>query len=254
MAVTHCEPVWSRENLDDPHGVRDKARRVKAMFGAIAPRYDLNNRLHSLGQDQTWRRRAVAAAAVGPGEVVLDVACGTGDLAIAFSRGPAGRVIGVDFAFEMLAVAQHKKPSTGRTPLAYQAGDATRLPVGDASVDVVSIAFGLRNVADPGAAVAEFHRVLRPGGRLVILEFSRPTNPVLRSLYDFYFQRVMPRTAAIIAGDRSGAYQYLPRSVSTFLTRQATMELMRSHGFTAAESRPLTLGIAVVYRGVKPAC
>ncbi len=247
-----CEPAWTDKELAaNPHRIEDKARRVRAMFTAIAPRYDLNNRLHSLGRDQAWRRKAVAAAQVKPSDVVLDVACGTGDLTLAFSQSDAKQVIGADFTPGMLTQAKRKRTVTSKSTPSYHAADATRLPMDDESVDVVSIAFGIRNVADPAQALREFYRVLRPGGRLVILEFNQPTNGIVRLGYNFYFRHVMPRTAALVAGDRSGAYRYLPRSVSTFLDRPATLNLMCETGFTHTRSWPLTLGIAVIYRGVK---
>jgi len=222
------------------------------MFAAIAPTYDLNNRLHSMGRDQAWRRRAVRLAQVCAGDVVLDVACGTGDLALAFSASSAARVLGVDFTYGMLTQAKRKTPPAGRVIPVYQAGDAMRLPIADQSVDVVSIAFGIRNVVDPARAIREFYRVLRPGGRLLILEFSQPANPLVRGVYNLYFKHIMPRTAALIAGDRSGAYKYLPRSVSTFLDRRAVVELLEASGFTQTTLWPFTLGIAVIYRGLKP--
>src|SRR5690606_32129783 len=145
----------------------------------------LNNRLHSLGRDQAWRRAAVKMAELKHGDIVVDVACGTGDLAQTFHRrGLARRVVGIDFTIPMLRVAMSKRrvnpmkfPSSW---LSDHGGDATRLPIADACCDVVSIAFGIRNVADPAKAMREFFRVLRPGGRVIVLEFSRPTNPVLR--------------------------------------------------------------------------
>ncbi len=242
--------AWNDADLTrDPHAAPDKARRVRDMFAAIAPSYDLNNRLHSFGRDQAWRRAAVQFAQVKSNDVVLDVACGTGDLALAFSRSPASRVIGVDFTYEMLPIARAKSP---RRPVAYCNGDAMSLPLPEACVDVVSIAFGLRNVAEPARALAEFHRVLRPGGRVIVLEFSKPANPLLRRLNDFYCGRVMPITATLIARDRSGAYKYLPRSVETFLDRDKLMGMMGDAGFTEVTHKPLTFGVAVVYRGVKP--
>lgn len=245
-----AQPSWTDQNLANPHAVADKARRVEAMFAAIAPSYDLNNRLHSLWRDQAWRREAVRLAAVRPGDVVLDVACGTGDLSLAFAAAGASRVVGVDFTYNMLAVARAKPARLGPTP-SYHTGDAMRLPVADASVDVVSIAFGIRNVADPRAAIAEFHRVLRPGGRIVILEFSLPTNPVLLGFYNIYFRHVMPRTATWISRDKTGAYKYLPQSVNTFIDRRAMLGMMGDAGFVDLTPRPMTFGIAVVYRGVK---
>lgn len=243
------EPAWSSRQLASPHQVQDKAQRVRSMFSAIAPSYDLNNRLHSLGRDQAWRRRAARLAQVGPQDVVLDVACGTGDLSLAFQAAGARRVLGIDFTYDMLAVACRKG---GADRPSYHTGDAMRLPVADASVDVVSIAFGIRNVADPAVALAEFHRVLRPGGRVIVLEFSLPGNPVMRGLYNFYFQHIMPRTATLISGDRSGAYRYLPRSVNTFIDRPTMLRLMRDAGFIDTTLTTLTMGIAVIYRGMRP--
>lgn len=246
------DSVWTPTELADPHAVADKARRVRAMFAAIAPKYDLNNRLHSMGRDQAWRRAAVKLADVRPGDTVLDVACGTGDLALAFSRAGVARVLGVDFTYDMLAIAKNKPPAAGNTVPGYQAGDAMRLPIADQSVDVVSIAFGIRNVVNPALAIGEFSRVLRPGGRLVILEFSQPNNTGFRRIYHFYFKYLMPRTAALVARDRSGAYKYLPQSVSKFIDRDEMVAILGDAGFIDATMRPLTMGIAVLYRGIKP--
>jgi len=224
------------------------------MFAAIAGSYDLNNRLHSLGRDQAWRRAAVRAAGVKPGDTVIDVACGTGDLTEAFAATAAGRVIGVDFTPEMLAVAGRKLarlPESTRAKVSYQEGDAQSLAFADGSADVVSIAFGIRNVADPDRAVREFARILRPGGRLVILEFDRPGFLPARWLNDAYCGWVMPRTATMIAGDRSGAYRYLPKSVGAFMSRQALCERLRAAGLVAVRARGLTFGICVCYRAEK---
>jgi len=254
--MPQSDRLWHAQDLTDPHAVADKARRVRQMFAAIAPSYDLNNRLHSLWRDQAWRRAAVRAAQVGGGQRVLDVACGTGDLTLAFARGGAACVLGVDFTFDMLTIARDKSRPRRRPDLRpqprYHAADAMRLPIADASVDVVSIAFGIRNVAAPAAAIGEFARVLRPGGRLIILEFALPSRKWLQSLYRFYFQRVMPRTATLIARDRTGAYRYLPQSVDTFLDGEALMQHMADAGLADMTARPMTFGIAVLYRGIKP--
>lgn len=248
--TTGDKAAWTDADLTDPHAVSDKARRVEAMFAAIAPSYDLNNRVHSLWRDQAWRRAAVRYAMVKGTDIVLDVACGTGDLSMAFLAGGAARVVGVDFTYNMLSVAQNKKVTLSGASLTYHAGDAMRLPIADASVDVVSIAFGIRNVADPLAALREFRRVLRPGGRLIVLEFSLPANPLLRGMYNLYFRHVLPRTASWIARDRSGAYKYLPQSVNTFIDRDKMVQLITAAGFTRPTVKPLTLGIAVLYRGI----
>jgi len=246
-------PAWSDDDLShNPHAAADKAKRVEQMFAAIAPSYDLNNRLHSLWRDQAWRRAAVKMAELKPTDVVADIACGTGDLSMAFQQGGAARVVGIDFTVPMLAVADEKHAKTpGKTPLTYQAGDAMRLPLADQSADVVSIAFGIRNVADPAKAMAEFVRVLRPGGRVIVLEFSLPKNPVLRAGYNFYFKHVLPRTASLIARDKSGAYKYLPKSVNTFIDRAGMTAMMQDAGLEDITVKPLTCGIAVCYRGVK---
>jgi len=248
--ITGDKAAWTDADLTDPHAVADKARRVEAMFAAIAPSYDLNNRVHSLWRDQAWRRAAVRYAMVKGTDIVLDVACGTGDLSMAFLTGGAARVVGVDFTYNMLAVAQNKKATLSGASLTYHAGDAMRLPIADASVDVVSIAFGIRNVADPLAALREFRRVLRPGGRLIVLEFSLPANPLLRWMYNLYFRHVLPRTASWIARDRSGAYKYLPQSVNTFIDRAKMVQLIAAAGFIRPSVKPLTLGIAVLYCGI----
>lgn len=266
--------AWDDRLLQNPHAVADKRGRVQRMFAAIAPSYDLNNRLHSLWMDQLWRRKAVKLAKPRESDVVVDVACGTGDLSLRFARQLAKnpthglpvpwRVVGIDFTYEMLPLARAKSRSAivaDPEGALYQAslaeyvqwinGDAQALPLPDQSADVVSIAFGIRNVADPATAIREFHRVLRPGGRLIILEFSLPTNPLLRALYNFYFRKILPRTATLISGDKTGAYKYLPESVNTFIGREQMMEMMRSAGFQDVEQFPMTFGVCICYRGIK---
>ena len=247
--------VWQQEELEgDPHRRGDKPQKVREMFSAIARAYDLNNRLHSFGMDQSWRRVAVRMAEVQPGDVVVDVACGTGDLTELFAQTAAGSVLGVDFTPAMLDIARTKseRQPRARTRPSYVQGDATALALDDASADVVSIAFGLRNVGDPAKALREFRRVLRPGGRLVVLEFDEPTNRIVRAANRFYTHKVMPLTASWIAGDRSGAYHYLPRSVETFLAADMLRTAMGHAGFEQVAQRALTLGTCVVSRGVVP--
>lgn len=225
------------------------------MFAAIAKSYDLNNRVHSMWQDQAWRRFAVRTAAIKPGDVVLDVACGTGDLSEWFARGVGGsgaqNVQGVDFTAEMLDIAREKAaarpPSWNASRITYTQGDAMALNIESASVDVVSIAFGIRNVLDPDKALLEFRRVLKPGGRLIILEFAEPTIGPVRWFNRVYCQRIMPITATWISGDRSGAYKYLPKSVSTFLKPDELKARLLAAGFADPKCWPLSLGICMCY-------
>ncbi|MCE2881690.1 MAG: bifunctional demethylmenaquinone methyltransferase/2-methoxy-6-polyprenyl-1,4-benzoquinol methylase UbiE [Planctomycetaceae bacterium] len=241
--------VWEAQELaTDPHQRGDKPQKVQAMFSAIAGAYDLNNRLHSFGLDERWRKAAVRAARVRAGDDIVDIACGTGDLTEQFAGTPARSVLGLDFTPAMLDIARVKS-ARRKHPNAvprYEHGDATALALPDASADVVSIAFGLRNVGAPERALAEFRRVLRPGGRLVVLEFDEPTNPVIRTMNRLYTHRIMPWTASLIARDRSGAYRYLPRSVETFLDRQRLREAMLAADFSSVEQIPLTFGTCVV--------
>jgi len=242
--------------LANPHAVADKAARVNKMFSAIAPSYDLNNRLHSLWMDQHWRTVAVKMANVKPTDTIVDVACGTGDLTIKFAKwmakiGGTAPVTGIDFTAAMLPIARDKAVKKLRTAPAFLQGDAMNLQLADKSADVMSIAFGIRNVADWGKAIDEFARVLKPGGRLIILEFSLPTNPVMRGFYNFYFRKIMPRTATLISGDKTGAYKYLPESVNTFISREAMQNRMKQAGFGEVVARPMTFGICVCYRGIR---
>jgi demethylmenaquinone methyltransferase/2-methoxy-6-polyprenyl-1,4-benzoquinol methylase len=269
-------PAWDDRLLADPHAVADKRRRVREMFAAIAPSYDLNNRLHSLGVDQLWRRKAVKLSQLKATDQVVDVACGTGDLTLRFAHvlwsfprpwetSKGMRVTGIDFTFEMLPIARrkaattfapirsHPRPTFLSSTATFINGDAQSLPLPDACCDVVSIAFGIRNVQDPAAAFREFRRVLRPGGRVIVLEFSLPTNPILRGLYNGYFRHVLPRTATLVSGDRTGAYKYLPESVNTFIGRQQMVDMLTAAGFGQVEQFPMTFGVCVCYRGVVPA-
>ncbi len=249
--------AWTDAELTDVHARADKHDRVRAMFGAIARRYDLNNRVHSFWRDQAWRRFAVSAANVQPADRVLDVACGTGDLTLAFAtRSPAAQVVGVDFTPEMLQLATPKTRKIRNLDparVSFEQGDAMDLRFDDASFDVLSIAFGIRNVQEPDRALAEFFRVLKPGGRLIVLEFDKPTNPLAAWGNALYCQRIMPITATLLAGDHSGAYRYLPKSVSAFATSAELAAAIESAGFEDVTPKKLTMGVCACTRAIKPA-
>tara|TARA_B100000959_G_C14942557_1_gene608462 strand:+ start:95 stop:874 length:780 start_codon:yes stop_codon:yes gene_type:complete len=243
--------AWSNKSLeDDPHTVEDKHRRVENMFTAIARRYDLNNRLHSLWQDQVWRSRAVRAAKLDGNEDIVDVACGTGDLAMAFCRANVRSVIGIDFTKAMLDLAI-VKARRASLDIDYRQGDAMNLDLPDNSTDVVSIAFGIRNVQEPSKAFAEFYRILRPNGRLVVLEFSTPSNAFIRGCNNFYTKKIMPITATLLSGDTSGAYKYLPKSIETFTdVRELAIEI-ESVGFTDIHQEAQSFGVCTITTAIK---
>jgi demethylmenaquinone methyltransferase/2-methoxy-6-polyprenyl-1,4-benzoquinol methylase len=230
-------------------------RRIAGMFDAIAHRYDQLNHLLSAGLDRRWRRRAVAALELPPDAAVLDVCTGTADLALAATRHrPVPRsVLGVDFAGAMLALGRRKLRDAGAADrVRLVRGDACRLPCATATADAVTIGFGIRNVQDTTAAVREMYRVLKPGGRLAILEFGEPRLPVLRSLYLWYFRVVLPRIGGLLSR-HTEAYAYLPASVSAFLSPDELASLLENVGFTAVRVDRLTLGVVYLYVGRKAA-
>ena len=220
------------------------------MFSGIARRYDLLNHVLSGNTDKRWRRKVRALLEdilADENAVVLDVACGTGDLSIELKTNANARVIGSDFCHPMLAVAREK---TERIP--WIEGDALSMPFGDESFNAVTIAFGLRNLANFRDGLVELRRILKPGGRLVVLEFSSPVVPGFRQAFNFYFTRVLPRIGGMVSGDR-GAYEYLPESVSKFPDQKALAALMRECGFDDVEYRNLTGGIAAIHTGLRSA-
>lgn len=225
------------------------------MFDAIARRYDALNHLLSAGLDRRWRRQAIRALALTGREAALDVCTGTGDLAIeaaTASSGRAARVIGIDFSGEMLRVGREKIRAAALGARVHLArGDATRLPLADQSVDVATVAFGIRNVADPGQGCAELLRVLVPGGRLAILEFGAPRLPGLRAAYLWYFRRVLPRIGRLVS-KHSDAYSYLPLSVMAFPAGEAFGDMLRVSGFTEVRCQPLTFGVVWLYLARRP--
>jgi demethylmenaquinone methyltransferase / 2-methoxy-6-polyprenyl-1,4-benzoquinol methylase len=222
--------------------------RISSMFDAIAPRYDLLNHVLSAGLDRRWRDRAVDELALAPGARVLDVCTGTADLAIAtVTRAPGSTVVGVDFAGEMLRRALAKVRAGARQQvIRLVRGDAARIPVATASCDAATIAFGIRNVAEPERALAEIARVLRPGGRLVILEFGQPRIPGIRTLYAWYFRYLLPLVGRMVSKHQS-AYSYLPASVGTFPSGAAFCSMIAAANFSQVRSVPLTFGIVYMY-------
>jgi demethylmenaquinone methyltransferase/2-methoxy-6-polyprenyl-1,4-benzoquinol methylase len=220
------------------------------MFDAIAPRYDALNHLLSAGLDRGWRRRAVRELRLTGTERVLDMCTGTGDLAIEAATSRAGcarHVVGIDFAAEMLRLGAEKIRQRGLGhAIQFARGDAMRVPLPDAACDAALVGFGIRNVADHAAACREFARILRPGSRLAILEFGMPRVPALRSLYAWYFRRVLPRVGALISrhGD---AYSYLPESVADFPEPEAFMATIRASGFRDVRRITLSFGIVSLY-------
>jgi demethylmenaquinone methyltransferase/2-methoxy-6-polyprenyl-1,4-benzoquinol methylase len=232
-------------------GGADKRAYVRTVFEQIAPRYDLLNHLLSLNVDTLWRRRALRALEWrrAPEGRYLDLCAGTLDVGAALSRarGFRGFVIGADFAVPMLRAGAGKAP---RAVLAPVAADAQQLPLRDASVDGVAVAFGIRNVASLDAALREVYRVLLPGARFVILEFTTPHNAMVRALYHFYFHHVLPFIGGAISGHRS-AYRYLPKSVAHFPSESELAQHMVTAGFSEVRWETLSLGIAAIHSGRK---
>jgi demethylmenaquinone methyltransferase/2-methoxy-6-polyprenyl-1,4-benzoquinol methylase len=225
------------------------SRRVQAMFAGIAHRYDFLNHFLSASIDRRWRRTAVQKVRdlTGPSgpALCLDSCSGTGDLAIALSRGLACPVIASDFCHPMLRQALGK---TGGLPVRNVEADALKLPFADMSFDAVTIAFGLRNLEDPRQGLAEMARVLKAGGGLVILEFSKPVIPVMKQAFDFYFHRILPKVGAMVSGSDS-AYQYLPDSVRKFPGQAELADWLRAAGFVDIDYRNLSGGIAALHWG-----
>lgn len=218
------------------------------MFDRVAPRYDLLNHLLSASLDRVWRRRAARTVDNATSGPVLDLCCGTGDQALALS-GATERVVAADFSISMLVLAQGKYSGRNGAAPTGLAADALDLPFPDASFAAVTVSFGLRNVARLDAALAEIHRVLRPEGRLVVLEFAIPRARLLRSGYLFYFRRILPRIGRRISPSQ-GAYQYLPDSVLDFPQREEMSEQMVAAGFATAIWRDLAAGVVCLYEAL----
>jgi demethylmenaquinone methyltransferase/2-methoxy-6-polyprenyl-1,4-benzoquinol methylase len=236
---------------------------IRRMFADISPRYDFLNHFLSLNLDRSWRRRVARELALEKGARVLDVCTGTADLALELARGisPAlgGRVVGSDFTPEMLRLGAVKRArrAGGSEPCGVELcqADALRLPFADGTFDAVTVAFGIRNVSDLDAGLREMRRVLRPGGKAAVLEFSTPRSRWLRGAFLWYFHRVLPRLGGWVSGSQAGrrAYSYLPRSVSEFLSPEELSRRLEGAGFTRARCVPLACGVAAIHVAERPA-
>ncbi len=234
-----------------------QADRIKNLFSVIARHYDFLNTLLSLKRDKSWRRETVKVSDVKPASKVLDVCTGTGELALAYSDkiGAEGFVIGSDFCFEMLVIGDQKLQQPvgavcNRTTN-FLAADTLILPFLDNTFDVVSVGFGIRNVADLEMGIREMTRVAAPGGRVVILEFTQPVNPLFRSLYYFYFTKILPFVGNLISRNKDDAYGYLPRSVMKFPNCDALKTVMEQCGLTDVQYYRKTFGIVAIHVGKK---
>lgn len=230
-----------------------KKPHIERMFDSIAPRYDVLNRVLSGGVDQQWRRVVMKEVLEAQPDRLLDVATGTADLALMAARKGVPKVIGVDIANQMLEVGRVKVTKADlddRVELLN--GDAEKLPFSDQQFDVATVAFGVRNFEDLAAGLQQIHRVLRPGGKLVVLEFSRPKAFPIKQLYAFYNRYVLPFVGRLVSGD-SGAYTYLPESIAVFPEGDAFLNWMKEAGFEGRRARRLTFGIASVYVGHRAA-
>jgi demethylmenaquinone methyltransferase/2-methoxy-6-polyprenyl-1,4-benzoquinol methylase len=234
--------------LENRSAPQEHASRVREMFGRIAGRYDLLNHLLSGNVDKRWRQVVTkrVRAAISGDALILDVACGTGDLSLSLFESTGARVIGTDFCRPMLSIAAGKLPKE----ITLVEGDALWLPFKDSTFDVVTIAFGLRNLSDISSGLKELRRILKPQGRVAVLEFSRPSNPVLRTLFGIYFRNLLPLLGGIISGSPA-AYTYLPSSVAQFPEQQQLVALIEQAGFDQVSYENLTGGIAALHMGRK---
>lgn len=224
------------------------------MFAGVAPRYDLLNHLLSLNIDKRWRRFTVRMVAPRDDQPILDVCTGTGDLALEYAGATRGKVqvVGADFCRPMLLRAAAKGRAAGAN-IAWLEADGQQLPFADNRFQIVAVAFGLRNISDTSQGITELVRVARPGGRVAILEFSRPRAPILHWLYLAYFKYLLPRIGQTVSRSQHEAYHYLPASVLAFPDGPAMIALLEQHGLREVKAYPLTFGIATLYVGVKPA-
>ena len=238
--------------MNDVDQIKERKRRIREMFDSIAGRYDLLNHLLSGGVDIYWRRRALNGVRHRQPRKVLDLATGTGDFALAAGCLRPRRVFGLDVSTNMLRLGAAKIGARQEAEfVCLLAGDAEELPFAENCFDLVTGAFGVRNFGHIPTGMEEAWRVLKPGGEILVLDFSEPTLPLFKQAYRFYFNRVLPLLGGLVSGNRR-AYSYLPRSVDTFPQGQAFVKLLEDAGFVETETTPLTLGIATIYQGRKP--
>lgn len=233
-------------------GELEHSKAVREMFSGIAKRYDFLNHFLSINIDKRWRRlvsRELKEILADPEALVLDVACGTGDLAVELRRSGNARVIGTDFCRPMLEVAAEKNEKNGLS-IPYLEADGMNLSFADETFDAITIAFGLRNFSNWETGLREFRRLLKPGGRLAVLEFSAPVVPGFRQAFGFYFSNILPRIGGAVSGSR-GAYEYLPNSVSRFPDQKNLARMLEEVGFDGVRYRNLTGGIAALHLGTR---
>ncbi len=260
MNLPSHEPTVDKKLAVDAKMAVDKSgTRVREMFRQIAPRYDAMNHLLSLNVDRYWRWRTVRRLQLDIDAPVLDVCTGTGDLAMAISRrlareGKTSRVIASDFCLAMLQIAADKQSRRDSTvpQIQYIEADTQSLPLASSTFQCVTVAFGLRNVTNTDSGLAEMTRVCRPGGQVIVLEFSQPQFPVIKQVYGFYFRHILPRIGQWFARNDKSAYEYLPESVNEFPQGQALADRMTAAGLVETRFTRLTFGVVTLYEGTKP--
>lgn len=233
------------------HTGKDKKKFVEKMFDDISTNYDMLNKILSFGVDKYWRKKLIKSMDIRDEQHILDIATGTGDVAFSINEKYDVTIIGVDISKKMLEIAQSKldKIKTANTKIEFLHGDAESLPMGDNSYDHICISFGFRNLGDYDQALKEFHRVLKSGGQLSILEFSESNNKIFNIIFQFYFNKILPRLASFIS--RADAYRYLPESVKYFPSQSKINQFLDENNFKNIKSRKLTLGVATIFRGIK---
>lgn len=241
--MTHIKPIPSKSG--------SKKEQVEQMFDSISPKYDFLNHFLSVGIDNIWRRKCVNTLREVNPKTILDVATGTGDLAIACLKLKPSKVTGLDLSAGMLEKGKEKMKKKGYDDIiSMQKGDSENLPFEDNSFDATTVGFGVRNFENLEKGISEIHRVIKSGGKLAVLEFSKPTNPIFKAVYNLYFLKILPLFGKVFSKSNS-AYTYLPKSVQAFPDGQDFLDVLEKCGFTNTKATPLTLGICTIYTGIK---